>query len=518
MFIIITETILILTALALFITQITRSSFKYSWLLAAGGATGAFLSVILWRLRFPQTLTLPTWQPQNIGIFTLSWLGDDISWFFAISLCALSSAVIWTSVVRMENDPKSWAGTLLMTACGILAVAAKNILTLIFLWTAIDIYETVVLLRLAENERENLNIITAFALRVLGTGLVLWPFLINAAQGLSSDFQNFPTSSIVYLILAAGLRLGTFPLQLSHQKENKIQRGFGTVLRSVSAAAVCILLARITSFTSITFFSAILIVIAAITGIYSGWMWFRSSDELLGRPFWILGMASLSFADCLLGNPEGSLRWGVILILCGGLLILFSARKRSVLWIPIIGLWGLSSLPFSLSSSVWQFGTLAHTLLLFLLIPAQILFTTGYLRHALHPGETSLESQEKWVKVIYPVGLLFIGLTILFLGLTPVSGARAADSWWLGLIILVLNSGLFIFSLKHSIKLPVSIPESWLHYFQTSKLSSALGKMYEFIGRITTIITSTMEGDGGLLWSFLILVLIISILSTQGIQ
>lgn len=104
--------LLFFTALALLFLRFARPKFKYPWILAAGGATLAFVSVFLWQMHFPQSISLPSWQLVTAFIYVPAWLADGISWPYSLALAALAAAVIWTSVVRDENDSLSWAGTL----------------------------------------------------------------------------------------------------------------------------------------------------------------------------------------------------------------------------------------------------------------------------------------------------------------------------------------------------------------------------------------------------------------------
>ncbi len=117
------------------LVRFMRPNFKYSWMVAAGGATLALIGIFLWQIRLPQSISLAPWQPMTLFFFSPTWLADGISWPYALSLAALATAVIWTSVVRAENDPTAWAATLLLTALGILAVAAENPLTLVLVWS-----------------------------------------------------------------------------------------------------------------------------------------------------------------------------------------------------------------------------------------------------------------------------------------------------------------------------------------------------------------------------------------------
>jgi hypothetical protein len=141
----------------------------------------------------------------------------------------------------------------------------------------------------------------------------------------------------------------------------------------------------------------------------------------------------------------------------------------------------------------------------------------GFFRHTLHPGETSLESQEKWVKVIYPTGLLFLMAAAILLGFWGWTGARTIGLWWLAIAVLLLASGFTFLGMKILVRTPPSILSTqWTRIFRLDWLYSLLAGIYNFLHRVADILTGSLEGEGGLLWSFLLLVLILSILSTRG--
>jgi hypothetical protein len=56
--------------------------------------------------------------------------------------------------------------------------------------------------------------------------------------------------------------------------------------------------------------------------LYGAWQWLSAPDELLARPYWLIGMGSLSLLAALRGSQAGSVAWGVGLILYGGLVFL----------------------------------------------------------------------------------------------------------------------------------------------------------------------------------------------------
>ncbi len=509
--------VLFLTAAALFILRFLQPNFKYLWMLAVGGASLALAGVFLWHLHMPQSISLAAWQPETLFSFSPTWLSDGLSWPYALALAALATAVIWTSIVRAENDPAAWAGTLLLTGLGILAVAADNPLTLILAWSAIDLTELFTMLRSTEGEERNREAVVAFAARVAGTGMVVWVNLVSITGGNQMNFLTIPEKFGIYLLIAAVLRLGIFPLHLPYRKDNVLRRGFGTSLQLVSAAASLSLLARIPAGVFPISLLPYLMILAALAALYAGWMWLRASDEILGRPFWVLGMGALAIAASLQGNPTGSTGWGVMLVLGGGLIFLFSARQRNILWLPLLSIWGLSTLPFSITASVWEEGNNVLWLYIVPFLPAQALLAAGVIRHAFHPGETSLESQERWTKFIYPTGLLLLAGIMILLGLWGWNGAQTIGQVWAAIVANVLAAGFTALALTVLARMTRSNSSNqWTRIFRMEWLTKTMSAIYELFCRIAEIITSSLEGEGGLLWSLLLLALIFSILSTQA--
>jgi hypothetical protein len=487
-------------------------------MVAVSGSSLALLSVFLWQLRFPDTLALAPWQTGGGALVFPAWVADGRSWPYALALQALTAAVIWTSVVRNENEPTIWAGTLVLSAAGVSAAAAGNLVTMILAWAAIDLIELGILLRAMDGAEPVKSAILAYGFRLVGTLIAIWALLDAASRGLTVSFDGVPARTAILLILAAGFRLGVFPLHVLFGQDNVLHRGFATVLRMVSAITGLVLLARLPGQLPSTLFPILLTLLAAVAAIYSGWMWLRSSDEVVGRPFFMLGMASLAVAAVLLGNPSASLGWGTALLLTGGALFLYSARQRSYFWFLLFSLWPALTLPFSLTAAAWSVDRPGGALFLPPLALAQALLIAGCIRHMQHPGETSLESQERWSRVIYPIGLGLPILTGILLGLWGWEGARNPGTWWLGILQVLLSAGVVLLADRFLAGIKHSVPARWTSAFRLGWLPTAIVRFYRTTGRLAALVTSTLEGDGGLLWSFLLLVLILSLLATGARQ
>lgn len=505
--------LMLVAALALALIFFFRPKFKSAWLVAAGGAGLSLIAVLLWQIRMPQTFSLFTWQPQAVFLHTPEWIGDGYSWTYALSLAALAIAVILTSVARNEIYAPSWAGTLVLCAAGIASVTAGNPLTLVIVWAALDLAELVVMLRSTEGEVQSEGVIVALTTRLAGIGLVLWA---STVYGPWTDFRYTPPQSGIFLLLASGLRLGVLPLHLPYQQENILRRSFGTALRLATAASSLALLARIPAQTIDSRWTLIFLSLTAIAGLYAGWKWLRASNELTGRPFWVLGMASLAVAASLQGNPAGSIAWGNALILGGAVLFLYSARQRSIVWMVFLTALTFITLPFTLTATGWQGGTGVSLLFSILLLPAQAFLLVGFIRHALHPGESSLESQPRWVQLTYSLGLFTPLAVSLLLGLWGWEGARQVGRWWMAVIALVLVSGL-VALVRTAMQKMINRDEKanpWTVMLRMNWLFDSIWRVYRLLGRVSDVITGMLEGEGGILWSFLFLVLLLSLFAS----
>ena len=513
MFILITVLILIVTALALVILRFTLGEYRYSWLIATGGAFFGWISVFLWQFSMPFQIQLPAWQPTELFPQSPFFVADHIAWAFALSLASLCLAVIVTAVIR-ENFPYplSWIGVLILTALGILAVTADNPLTLVLLWAAIDIAELIAHLRIVQQPQLNERIVITFATRVTGILILLWADMVSLSNGTVLDFRAAPPQVGLYLVIAAGLRLGVLPLHLPYTNETAIRRGFGTGLRMISAGSSLILLARIPASSLASPYTPYLVLLISLAGLYGAWMWLRAPDELTGRPFWMIGMASLALVAALRANPVGAASWSLALILAGGALFLTSAQTRWLERALLVTVWVVSSLPFSLTASGWQTFGLSFWYALPILLTTHAMLIAGLVRHIQRSTTRAIfDTQTFWARNVYPIGVMLLLVTMLGLSFVGWDGSLQIGSWYLGLGAALLAAGLIWLTPRLRILNPVRAhwvgPDnpSWLDW-----VYQAFWIVYSQLSRLGQALSTLLEGESGIMWTLLFLALFIS--------
>ena len=515
MLIILTVLFLFLVALALLVLSWMRPEFRYGWLIAAGGALVGWGSVLAWRFQIPLIFQLPRWEPASLFLETLSFTVDTITWPFAVSVVTLVLAVILTAAAR-ENFPAPvpWAATLVLGGLGLLAVLADNPLTLLMAWSAIDLTELVTQLRSVDGPEPSEKVVTAFATRVAGIGVLLWASMVSISTGSPMNFQDAPPQAGLYLLLAAGLRLGVLPLHLPYASESAIRRGFGTALRLISAASSLILLARIPTTSVISVFTPFLLSLITVAAVYSAWMWLRAPDELTARPFWLIGLASLAMASALRGNPVGAAAWGCALLLSGAALFLSSAYHTLLSRVLWIGMWGISALPFSITATGWESSLPSFWPVWPFLLFAQAMLLAGYLRHAMRPSlRVNFDTLDRATQYLYPAGIGILLGILLLLGVWGWQGS-AQFGTLLPAIIGIALGGASIW-LAPRLRVLTPIRAHWVRPAATSWMDwffRALWGLYRLIGRLSQFIALLLEGDGGFMWTLLFMVLFISLI------
>ncbi|MCX7609585.1 MAG: hypothetical protein N2049_10260, partial [Anaerolineales bacterium] len=211
--------LLALTALAIFWFLWLAPRLKYFWLMAFLGTALALASILFWKARSPFTISLPSWMPSRLFDYAPTWQVDDISWPYAFVLSTIALATILTSVARNENHPAIWAGSLALTALGLLAVSAGDPITLLLIWAGLDLVELALLLRSGTRNGGINPAIRAYGAQTAGLGSIIIAVVLQTAQGLPRTLTPEDNLTGLFLLLGASLRLGILPLHPPYRSE-----------------------------------------------------------------------------------------------------------------------------------------------------------------------------------------------------------------------------------------------------------------------------------------------------------
>ncbi len=536
MLIIIAGATLFLTGIIVFLLIQFRSQFHYTWLVSVGASFIAWALVLASRWLPSKSIVLEGWLPFSLLGSTITFVVDSISWPYAFSLATILFAVLLTTAV--ENLPregsKSWSGSMLVTGIGLLVMLVGNPLTLVLAWAAIDVVEFTVIVRSITGKEVLNRTILSFTSRLLGVFLATWSMLVSQTGPNVLTFNDITPEVGVFMLLASGLRLGVIPLHLPYVKELRLRRGFGTMLRLLAPASSLVVLARLPATVVQPTVAVYLLLLTASASLYGSFMWFTSQNELDARPYWLVALAGMSVASVIRGRPEASVAWGLALILVGGLVFQYYSRRKEIsMVVPALAVLGLSGLPYSPSASGWEgLIVLPFSALDVIYLITHALILMGTIRLLTKPG-ISLKGTERWLQIVYLLGLLVLVVSHWMIGIFGWKGSLTPGTWWAPTLSIVITGGFFIFFLqkKTSGKLQEALRRlSWINYIwsligQRFATFFSLEWFYRFMYRVFIILqiiqvnfTALLEGQGGILWTILFLVLIVTILGEWSLR
>ena len=530
--------LLLSAALTIIILERVKPRFGTSWLIASASCIISWLVIFILRLRLPTTLDVLSWHYPDLNLIGhFSFLLDYDSWPYALALITITLAVILTDAARTRYDssPRSWSASLLITGLGLLALISGTSLSLMAALVVVDVLELGYLFHLPEADRFNFRIIIGYAVRTASILFLFIGSVIGWGTSGSFDLTQIPQSAGILFLLAAVLRLGVFPLNLPFLQDPELRRGTGNIIRLAPAAVSLSLLARlpVNLLTESTLpWLPVINGLLTTSVLYAAIRWVTAEDEINGRPYWILAWAGLAIFSTLNGAPGASLAWGLALLLPGSLLFLNFPRVQRMNFLQFFGLISISGLPLTPAASGWA-GLAANgiTVWTFLLIIAHAIMVLGYLSRSLNPGGEA-GALEQWSRIVFPLGLIIIIQASVTLGLIGWPGSLTIGAWWLGMGSFILVIATIFIVKKYQIAAPYTqvILESNISTQinqTTSKLAKNinLSSIYNagqyiswLFAKIIRSISSLLEGEGGILWAILLLILLISILTGRSIN
>jgi len=200
-------------------------------------------------------------------------------------------------------------------------------------------------------------------------------------------------------------------------------------------------------------------------------------------------------------------------VLAGGTLFLFSEQNRWLTRALYMSAFGISSLPFSMTATGWNSGGTGFWVSFPFLLLSHAMLVAGFIRHAQRTNiRTPNEDQPIWGKNVYPFGILLLLLVNMILGLFGWQGAMQVGNLLASILLIVLTIGILWLTPRLRILNPVRA--HWVRPTNTSWLDwlyTALWNLYHQLGRLSNTFSNLLEGESGIMWTLLFLVLFITV-------
>ncbi|GAP11426.1 hypothetical protein BECAL_02614 [Bellilinea caldifistulae] len=517
---------LLLLAVVIFALHWSEQGKRFAWLISVIGLFLAWLGVFALRWFRPAEVVFPAWrpfEPLTADRIVFDW--ETNAWVLAICLVGLLLAVILTAPVRFQynSNPLSWSAAMTFTAIGLLSILSGSPLALAISWTLLDVVEVVYVLLIIRDYRYRREVLTSFALRLFSVGLLLSVMIVARQPGLGYTFESTLERDALWLIGAVILRLGVLPLSLKYEKQLPLQNGLTSLMRITGQISGLALLAKLPAGLVVSTSYPLVVGGIVLLMLYAAVMWILAENEIAGRTFFGLFFSGLAILSVLQGNAPLSVVWGVALVCWGGFIFLCTVRSPRLMILTGAVLFSFCGAPFTILSAGWQ-AVAVNPGWVILLAILWVVVIAGFIRHALQPRESS-RSFEPYIVTTYTLGLMVLlisGWLSVFLGVEQ--GLRLG-TWWGGIIVLGLTVFLGQSAYRRKQVEGDSSPQMvWLQpliqkatdaisaFLRLNWLYLTLRFVFHAAQGVTRLLTVLFEGEGGVLWSLLLLVLVISII------
>ncbi len=505
--------LIIITLLAV---RATQRPFSMSWTVAGLGALVFLASVVIWKLQLPFETTLPDWWNHSLVSVPYSVMIGDSQWILALGLASFLVAVIFTAPIRSDllQIPASLIATYGVVGLSFAGIFAANTATLFIVWALLDLVEVVNLIRISSTKEDTQEAIRNFGFHLFAIGVGIAAVTIWGGNNTATKISDLNGNTYLILLFASAIRLGILPLRISLRSEPKGQAGFSTSIRVSTAIASIAFTARVMAADANSQWTSIFLVFILLSGMAAAFAWSATKSGVGQQQYLIIAVGAMVIFNAATNNPLGAVAWALLLATAGGAFFLFTGKNRQLsAMMGIIPIF-MVGVPFTATSTVYLSATPLPWLLFPMYAITHVSTVVGFYRHLFALPTDDLKDQPVWAQTVYPAGLLIGPAILLLAGFWGWQGGATIGLWWASILILaiILALGAIAWKLKEAFLDFLRIKADPLTE-AISMFAAIFRSISEPLNSMATslILTTTavFEGEGGMLWIGLFIVLII---------
>jgi len=366
--------------------------------------------------------------------------------------------------------------------------------------------------------------------RTISSFMLISALAIQRVDGGPLTFDTMLPQASLLVLLSIGLRLGLLPLNTPYSEDIPFQRGLISFIRLAAHTAGLAALARFPQTGVPAAWQLPLYIVTVFAILHGSVMWLTARNEIQGRPYWLLVLSGLSFICVLQGQPLASLAWGLVMVTSGMGLFLYSARTRGLIFLPLLGALALTGLPFTPAASGWAgLVTIPLNMGELIIILSIAMLLVGYVRHGTRLAE-DFNELDGWVRGIYPFGLVLVVLSGWLAAVFGLPGGINARQWLPAILTTALAATIgviswwfasggmaFLSANTWPVKLLRGAGQFLAQSHRLSWFYDFLWLIYRGLRQLVRFATVLFEGEGGMMWAFVLLALLITLLSGRGV-
>jgi hypothetical protein len=522
---------LLLIIIGLVVIRRSRLSLGTVWLILTALVLLNFGIFLFLKVHLPTALVINDWFPLTISQDSIVFsIGQD-TWILFFALASLLAGTFFASSAHLQNKNiySTWITLLGLTVVGMLALLADSPIAFLFGWALIDLVEIITFISIHRGQGTSFQTYAIFVSRLLGLGMVMLAVVLAGNSESPLTLGNASGNVLVLLIVGASLRLGVLPIHLPYTSDLLQQRSTSTILHILVPLSAISFLAKLAVPQSVTGIVLIILLMAIASCLFGAVNWFRAKNELEGQPYWLLAFSGFALISYLHGQSLSVLIWGALMVVVGGWSFLSESHSSKMDLLLPVALITLSGIPFTPAAiGIVGISTGPYQAFNPLLWISLSILMAGMVKFSLSGGDID-HPYENWMKFFYLIGMGLLILSPWCILLFKTTGWNQTHYWWVSVIELVIFAVVFGANrvkfireklssnqIKQGVKLLAPYANGVNRFFYFDWLYRFLGFLFEIQRVIINGFNLIFEGEGGILWAVVFLVLLASLLVNGG--
>jgi hypothetical protein len=482
---------------------------------------GAAAFLLAFPLPFSRTFSI-AWEPSNLFPGSIAYAASPQASAFAVYFCMLLFLLEWTRPLRASSGRFARASIFLLALASILAGCAANPLSVLISWALLDFVS--LLAASAGNPSVEIGTLgvsatldramAVFALNVTGSALVLLSLYGGGNPTFPLAISAIPDGLPAALFFCGlAVRLAAAPVQIVFARGKRKENDTEILLSVAAPASALCLLSNLGLPSAVPSAGTIvLLVFLMAVLIWGAWRWFAAPDPHEQRASFFFLIPGFAFVSALLTpDPRICLAAGSMLVLGGGVLSTHIGFLRHRPWLSffpvVLGLLaaGFPFSPFSIfSSNVYPALAPNYTGFIFLYVVFQVLLVGAVFRTAFQAVD-EFPSNEPVFLFSFSFGSACGLAAALYPGWsTEITFQRIGLP--LALLTGAAGAAFLLRRLHRSGRYPRWLPREASNPFDRASKPALV--VFRFFSAAFSAVESFLSGEGAMLWSLGIALLI----------
>lgn len=514
--------LLLLLLIVLLVEILSRSKLNIGnqWLILILSSTLVLGATIFLRAHLPEPVVIKNWLEGTA--YQIVFQLDEKSWVFVFGLVAFLTAMIFTDTIHLHErvNLHSWSRILLLFCLGILGTLANSLMAFILVWTIIDVVELIVHIASTKGISISDQSVIVFFAHLVGDILMVPVLVSQTANEATLSGLSMTGRDISLLILAAALRMPVYDKVRLSKEKRQIDNTLQSLRQLLSPFLAMVLLARLPRIAELGSFPALFLVLAILAAIAAMF----SRFDIQKNKSAIIVFCSLAIISFLRGHSEGVIGWALLMLTLLGFVQVYTFTQKG--FIPLIGLIGLAAigLPVSVSSSALaSLGVGPLAFFNFILWIGLAVMLAAIIRDILK--QTAETTPEAWMRLLYTIGLVILAATPWLPGIWKTADNGMDPFNWQSIAILIIAVLIILGYSNQRVKIlfmelvPVQLQEVIARPrrkpIRQVSVYRVVDFFYDLMRKGIQAVNNVLEGEGGLLWAFVLLVLLLSLLMSK---